>query len=572
MIDVPLWIATAAPLALLLAFLAPPLRPAARALIAVVPLPALAVALADPAPEPVFLDWLLLGTVFTLTDTASVFLALTALLWALAGWQAMRLLAMDPAIDRLAAFFLLAMTGNIGLLTAGDVITFYAFFTMMSLASWGLILHGGGAAQVFAGRVYIVFAIAGEIALFAGLSVASFAVEDTSMEAIRSPEVPTAALWLMTGGLLVKLGAVPLHLWLPLAHAAAPAPASAVLSGSMLKAGLFGLIAFLPLGLEPLPALAAALAAMALSGIVLAPVLGFVQGDAKAVLAYSSIGQMSLMALGLAAALATPGAWPALSVAIILLAANHGFAKAALFLGVPAVWASATTVTRIVVLSLLALPALALAGLPATSGFIAKDTLKSALGGAADGWGVWLGAALFIASLGTALLMARALYLLARAGARPATPRDVLLPWLGMLGLVIVGLAIVPADVPEQSTPTLADVVPIGIAIVATLAGLAAARYGRWQLLPARPGEILGLLEQAARPEPLLALRPPPRRGRALTIRRRPMRPRRPEYGALAMLSMAAVLALGMAWSAPTPQTVSALDARNAATVKEPIR
>ena len=191
-----------------------------------------------------------------------------------------------------------------------------------------------------AGRVYIIFAVAGEIALFAGLALGAFATGDARLAAMASPEVPALATALMAAGLLVKLGAVPLHLWLPLAHAAAPAPASAVLSGAMLKAGLFGLMTVLPLGGIAAPEAAAALAAMALAGLILAPALGLVQGDAKAVLAYSSIGQMSLMALGLAAALAAPGAWPVIAPALVLLAAHHAFAKAALFLGVPAVWAS----------------------------------------------------------------------------------------------------------------------------------------------------------------------------------------------------------------------------------------
>ena len=223
----------------------------------------------------------------------------------------------------------------------------------------------------------------------------------------------------MAAGLLVKLGAVPLHLWLPLAHAAAPAPASAVLSGAMLKAGLFGLMTVLPLGGIAAPEAAAALAAMALAGLILAPALGLAQGDAKAVLAYSSIGQMSLMALGLAAALAAPGAWPVIAPALVLLAAHHAFAKAALFLGVPAVWASSGRLLRGAVIAALALPALALAGLPGTSGWIAKDALKAALAGASGGWQIWLGAALFVSSLGTALLMLRAGALLVRTEPKP---------------------------------------------------------------------------------------------------------------------------------------------------------
>ncbi|WP_051489449.1 proton-conducting transporter membrane subunit [Roseivivax halodurans] len=553
MIAVPLWLVPALPLALVALSLIPGARPVVRALVPVAPLPALLAALADPVPAPVRLDWLLLGTEFAVTGMARVFLAFTALLWALSAWQAIRLLAADAGRDRFITCFLLAMTGNLGLLLAQDIAAFYTFFAAMSLASWGLVLHAGGPAQMLAGRVYISFAVAGEIALFAGLSLGAFATGEVQLAAMASLEVPALATVLMSVGFLVKLGAVPLHLWLPLAHAAAPAPASAVLSGAMLKAGLFGLMTVLPLGSVAAPESAAALAAMALTGLILAPALGLLQADPKAVLAYSSVGQMSLMALGLAAALAAPEAWPAIGPALVLLAAHHAFAKAALFLGVPAVWASSGPLLRSAVIVGLAVPALALAGLPGTTGWVAKDALKTALGEASFGWHVWLGAALFVSSLGTSLLMLRAGALLIRIEARPGTPRDVGLPWLAMTGLVVAGLWVVPVGSVAPLTASLQDLAPLAAA--ALLAGLfvAGTRAVGLRLAPMPPGEILALLQRAPTSAPVLALPAPPRRGHALVPRRREPRLPRPERGALAILTVAAALALAMAVTAPEP-------------------
>lgn len=546
MIAVPLWLVPVAPLALLAALLLPAARPAIWTMVPAAALPALLAALADPAPSPLRLDWLLLGAEFALTGPAPAFLAFTALLWGLAGWQAARLLSADAARDRFLACFLLAMTGNLGLLIAQDIASFYTFFAMMSLASWGLVLHGGGAARHFAGRVYIVFAVAGEIALFAGFAIGAFATGEARLAAMASPEVPPLAAALMAAGFLVKLGAVPLHLWLPLAHAAAPAPASAVLSGAMLKAGLFGLMTVLPLGGAPWPEAAAALAAMALAGLVLAPVLGVPQGDPKAVLAYSSIGQMSLMALGLAVALATPEAWPLIAPALVLLAAYHAFAKAALFLGVPAVWATAGT-ARLAVLALLALPALALAGLPWTSGWVAKDALKTALGTAPAGWETWLGAAFFAAGLGTALLMLRALWLLARVATKPDVPRDVVFPALGATALSVLGLQHVPADPYAAKTATMGDLAPLWAAVILTLLGIAATRLGRLRFASMPPGELIALFHATPPPEPALALPAPPRRGRSLARRRPPKPLRRPDHGSIAILGVSVALAVVMA-------------------------
>ena len=551
MIAIPLWIVPLVPLFLCAALLSPAARGAIWTMIPLAALPGLLTALADPAPSPVRLDWLLLGTEFSLTGIARPFLAFTSLLWALAGWQAARLLSDDPVKGRFLICFLLAMAGNLGLLIAQDIASFYAFFAMMSLASWGLVLHGGGSAQSFAGRVYITFAVVGEIALFAGLAIGAFATGEARLSAMASPEVPPLATALMATGLLVKFGAVPLHLWLPLAHAAAPAPASAVLSGAMLKAGLFGLMTVLPLGGMPWPEAAAAMAAMALAGLVLAPILGVPQGDPKAVLAYSSVGQMSLMALGLAATLAAPEVWPMIAPALVLLAAHHAFAKAALFLGVPAVWASAGAM-RLAVLALLVLPALALAGLPWTSGWIAKDTFKTALWIAPAGWGVWLGAALFAASLGTTLLMLRALWLLAQVDTKPTLTKDVMFPALGAVALTLVGLWIIPVDPYTATTATAVDLAPVGLAVILALLAFVVARLGRLRFAPLPTGELLVLLGTAADPEPVLDLPSPPRRRRTFAPRRRPEFAGRPEHGAVAILGIAIALAAVMAMTAPS--------------------
>jgi formate hydrogenlyase subunit 3/multisubunit Na+/H+ antiporter MnhD subunit len=545
-IELPLWLVPTAPIVLVLALCIPHLRPYVRALVPLAPLPALLVALADPFPVPIRIDFLLLGTDLAVTETAAPFLVFTALLWGVAGWQLMRLLADDPAQNRATLCFLFAMAGNLGLLIAQDMAAFYTFFAMMSLASWGLVLHGGGVAQTFAGRVYIVFAIAGEIALFAGLAMGAFAMGDLRLSAMTGDAVPVIATVLVSTGFLIKLGAVPLHIWLPLAHAAAPAPASAVLSGAMLKAGLFGLISVLPLGQTALPEIAVAFAAMALAGLALAPMLGLVQGDPKAVLAYSSIGQMSLILLGLSAALAAPEIWPLIAPALVLLAANHAFAKAALFLGVPAVWSVERGGLRIVVLAVLALPALVLSGMPGTSGWLAKDALKAALGAAPEGWAIWLGAAFFVASLGTALLMMRALFLLATAAYKPEIARDVALPWLAMTSLVIFGLGVVNIAPDAPKAFSVAYLLPLATAGVLTALGGVILHYAGLRIEPAAPGELLGMVRNVSQPKPVLSP-VPAKRGHPLVSRRPATALLRPEHGGLAVLSIAVALALVMA-------------------------
>ena len=236
----------------------------------------------------------------------------------------------------------------------------------------------------------------------------------------------------------MKLGLVPMHFWLPPAHGAAPVPASAVLSGAMIKAGLFGMIATLPFGLASFPDLGPLVMTVGLVTIFTALLLGVQQESPKAVLGFSSVSQMGILALGLGAGLLVPEAWTAILPALLFLAAHHALAKGALFLGVGAFAAQAPGAGRWLALAALAVSALVLAGLPATSGALGKEAMKTALGAASAVWLPWLTVALTLSGAATTLLMARHLFLLARkAPPVPSglAPDAVALPFLG-LGLV----------------------------------------------------------------------------------------------------------------------------------------
>jgi len=216
------------------------------------------------------------------------------------------------------------------------------------------------------------------------------------------------AVALLIAGFGVKAGLPLLHMWLPLAHPIAPVPASAVLSGVMIKAGLLGWLRCLPLGEQALPGAGVALLALGLVALFFGVALGLAQRDVKTLLAYSSISQMGYMTLGVGAGLLAPALWPLLAVAVGLYAAHHALAKGALFLGAGMLKAHGP---RPWVLVGLALPALALAGAPLTSGFLAKAELKSALAGLAAPWPDVLPGLLTLAAWGTALLMARLFWL-----------------------------------------------------------------------------------------------------------------------------------------------------------------
>ncbi|MDH3452048.1 MAG: hypothetical protein OEN20_06475, partial [Gammaproteobacteria bacterium] len=113
--------------------------------------------------------WLLLGTRFGLDSTGRVFLAFSGFLWLAAGIFARGYLRDDPRARRFFGFYVLSMLGNLGLVLAQDAVSFFVFFTLMSLAAYGLVIHEPTAQNLRAGRIYIVLAMAGEVLLFSAL-------------------------------------------------------------------------------------------------------------------------------------------------------------------------------------------------------------------------------------------------------------------------------------------------------------------------------------------------------------------------------------------------------------------
>ncbi|MBZ0166691.1 MAG: NADH-ubiquinone oxidoreductase, partial [Candidatus Omnitrophica bacterium] len=208
-------------------------------------LPAVLLAVAGETGGRITLPWLFFNARFGLDATAQVFLGFTALVWLLAAVYAGGYIKHDdPHRARFFASFLLAMSGNFGLILAEDVFSFYFLFALMSFASFGLVAHTGSPAARRAGQVYIALVVIGEAFVFSALLLAAQTtgtVHLTEMAAgVAESPARNQILALAFIGFGVKAGALPLHVWLPLAHPVAPTPASAVLSGCMIKAGLLG--------------------------------------------------------------------------------------------------------------------------------------------------------------------------------------------------------------------------------------------------------------------------------------------------------------------------------------------
>ncbi|MGB5397577.1 MAG: complex I subunit 5 family protein [Gammaproteobacteria bacterium] len=441
----------------------------ARWLIIVAALPALIAATVLPVGTHVSLPWLLLGVELGLDETGRVFLLFSGLLWLLASLVAVGSLMGDANSTRFRFFFLLAMSGNLGLIVAQDMVSFYLGFTLMGLAAYGLIAHSASLRARRAARRYLGWTIAGELILFVAITMlAQQHGGDLSFSVLQSAPPASFVVLLLIIGFGIKLALPGLHLWLPQSYAVAPTAAVMVLSGAMIKAGLLGWLRFLPPGDVSLIDWGELLMVIGIIGIGFGAVFGLMQQRPRLLLGYSSISKMGVLTAGMGAALSWPAAAPAIISALVIFAAHHALVKAALFLGLglvergglrPWLWPGFVFL------------ALALAGAPFTSGALAKSMLSASLPQAAH----QLLGLLALSAFVTTLLMARFLFLLWRLRERATTPHAVAstVAWLVLLEMIVVW-PVMLAD-PGQLH---AGIVPLSLGVL--LAALALTATKRW--------------------------------------------------------------------------------------------
>ncbi|MCU0770417.1 MAG: complex I subunit 5 family protein [Verrucomicrobia bacterium] len=453
-----LFAAVTAPMLTVLLLAVRPWRDAVIRATPLAALPALVLALAGPTGARLSLPWAVQHAVLELDLVGRVFLAFTSVLYLTSGWYARGYLVKDTNPLRFRLFFLLAMTGNFGLILAGDIPTFYTAFALMGLASAGLVFHRGDAEATRAGRIYLALAMVGEVLILSGFVFLTVAGGTTQIAELHRGVFSLPALLLLLAGFGIKAGALSLHFWLPLAHPAAPVPASAVLSGAMIKAGLLGWIRFLPLGEATMPVCGFTLISAGLGAAFLGTFVGVAQKNPKAVLAYSSISQMGIIMTGLGIGALRPEEWLEIQAAVLIYATHHALAKGSLFLGIGPAHAAHTRWQRLVVGVGLLLPALALAGAPFTSGALAKTALKANIAFLPAGWATVLGILLPLAAAGTMLKMARYLWLTwPRPGhATESSARGLWLPWLGLVVAMLAGVWLLPGALevlPKKLSP-----------------------------------------------------------------------------------------------------------------------
>ena len=400
------------PLALLLISAVPGARRRMGGVLPLAPIPALLAALlSDPAP-------LAVGTAsfsltFALDQPGAILLGAAAALWIVAGFYAAYWLRARVLASGFVVCWLMTLTGSVGVFVAADLVGFYFLLAVLTIGACGLVLQGDEPEARRACGVYLGLSLAAEAFLLAGLVLlAAFMPDGSLLIRDAAAALPTSpwrdlTLTLLVIGLGMKAGLVPLHFWMPLAHGVAPVPASAVLSGVVVKASVIALIRLLPFAVAS-PDIGRPLAIFGAFGSFYCAAIGITQQKPKVVLAYSTVSQMGFLIaiIGLGLSDGDPGT----GLAAAAYAAHHLLVKGALFLGV-GVMAATGRDRRWPILVAAAVIALGLGGLPLTGGALTKYVAKDLFG---EGLASTLA---FLSSVATTLLM---LHFLARLAASTA--------------------------------------------------------------------------------------------------------------------------------------------------------
>jgi multicomponent Na+:H+ antiporter subunit D len=240
------------------------------------------------------------------------FVGLSALLWLVTTIYAIGYLEDSPHRSRFFGFFSICVTATVGAALAGNLLTFLAFYELLTLATYPLVVHRGTDEARHAGRVYLAYTIGGGALVTIGTFWLYSVTGTLEFEpgGIVAPFVEgrvgvlSAIFVLLVAGIGVKAALVPLHGWLPTAMIA-PAPVSALLHAvAVVKVGAFGLIriVFSTFGIDVATALGLAqgLAVIAAISILYGSLRALAQTNLKRLLAYSTVSQLSYIALGIA--------------------------------------------------------------------------------------------------------------------------------------------------------------------------------------------------------------------------------------------------------------------------------
>jgi hydrogenase-4 component B len=408
---------------------------------------------------------------------SAVFVILAAFLWCIVSVYTPEYMKKEGRANSFDISTLLTFSAVLGVFLAGDLITMLLFFELMTVSSFFWVIHRRNDEAIRAGYFYLFFSIFGGLLLALGIALITTATN--SLPAIGTgpisplePQIFTWGLVAIVTGFGIKAGMAPLHLWLPYAHSVSPTPASALLSGLLIKVGAYGLIRAGSLagwGLQPgctAAWLGPALTVLGSCTMLVGVIAALLQSDAKRLLAYHSVSQMGYIILGLGICLSLGDGGGLGFIGAIYHVINHALFKTALFLGVGVIYVR-TGETNLYNLGgllrsfpltavLMFLAVLGITGAPGLNGYASKTLLHHAVSAAAQTGMqlmVWAERLFVLVGVGTATSFAKLYYLIflgkpAKVGISECESRRFHVSMV-ILALVMAAIGLLPGLIPQ---------------------------------------------------------------------------------------------------------------------------
>lgn len=375
---------------------------------------------------------------FAVDAISIIFSGMALIIFICVGFFSFEYMKHETKEKRYYGYYLIVFGVLNALCFAGNLITFYFFFEMLTLSSMPLVLHTGTKEAIMAGLKYIFYSLCGAYAALFGIYFIYRYADSLTFTAggvLTTSAVPehTGLLlivaFVMILGFGVKAGMFPMHAWLPAAHPVAPAPASALLSSVIVKAGVLAIVrlVYYIFGTSFLRGswVQTAWLILTLITVFMGSMLAYREKVLKKRLAYSTVSQISYILFGLAVMDANSVTGGLLHVLA------HGFIKSTLFLCAGAIiyTTGKTKVDELrgigkempLTMWCYTIVSLGLIGIPPTGGFISKWYLAIGSLNSAVPVFSWLGPVILLVS---ALLTAGYLLPLTIQGFFPGSDYD----------------------------------------------------------------------------------------------------------------------------------------------------
>jgi len=338
------------------------------------------------------------GLLFTLGGLKTLYIIVSLFAWTISLLFAPRYLSHDKHKGRFYVFSLITLAATVGVFAAGDLFTLFTFFEVMSLASYVWVAQEEKNKALKAADTYMAVAVIGGLVLLMGILLLYTNVGTLKLSELREACETGgrfgrgriyAAAFCMFFGFAAKAGAFPIHIWLPKAHPVAPAPASALLSGVLTKAGVFGILIVCYTVLPEDALWGSFVMGIGIITMVLGAMLALFSTDIKRTLACSSVSQIGFIIVGCACGTLLGAEAALVRYGIVLHMVNHTVVKLCVFLVAGVVYQNLHSLDLNVIRGFgkkkpflglsFALGGMSLAGIPGFLGYLSKTALHEGL-------------------------------------------------------------------------------------------------------------------------------------------------------------------------------------------------